>query len=427
VAQTFLKKGYKKVYALKGGYREWARAQFPLDSKTTAKMACIACNTDVTPRIVSDYKLSIMSENEVDCETCHGDHHRSAEDVDKVRPFDPAVCGTCHETNWTQFNGGKHAGAWAAMKALPTGHRQTVAIMEGMKGCESCHRLGIKTKTQLAALEKEGKVFGLASCNGCHTRHTFSVSEARQPQACRTCHTGSDHPQWEAYSGSKHGVKALLTQSGKLPKATAAPTCQTCHMPEGTHEVKTAWGYYGVRLPLPDDKPWAEAQTTILKALGVFDPDGKPTPRFEVFKTLDIARMTDEGWDEARINMTRTCTECHSTRFSEGELAKGDKMIREADLLMAEAIGIVAGLYRDNILEKPGKYAYRFPDFLSYNAAPKPIEQRLYLMFIDHRMSAIQGSFHFNPNYALWSGWNEMQKDLIQIKSMARALSEKNR
>ena len=36
-----------------------------------------------------------------------------------------------------------------------------------------------------------------ASCDACHTRHTFSAEEARQPQACQTCHMGFDHAQWE--------------------------------------------------------------------------------------------------------------------------------------------------------------------------------------------------------------------------------------
>jgi hydroxylamine dehydrogenase len=422
VAQNFIKRGYEKIYALAGGYREWARAQYPLEARVAAGLACVDCHKDVTPRIVSDYKLSTMSRNEVSCSTCHGDHHKTGDDISKVQPFDPKVCGLCHEKKWKQFNAGKHANAWAAMKALPYGHSQTVAVREGMKGCESCHRLGVKTETEIAALKQEGKVFGLASCNGCHTRHTFSVSEARQPQACQTCHTGSEHPQWEMYSGSKHGAKYLLAQLGKLPETTAAPTCQTCHMPKGNHKVRAPWGFYGVRLPLPEDKPWAAARATILKSLGVLNPGGNETPRFDVFRTSDVMRMTEQSWEESRIDLMRTCTQCPSTRFSEDELAKGDKMIREADLLLAEAVGIVAGLYADKILEKPKNDAYAYPDLLVRNEAPTPIEQKLYVMFIEHRMKAFQGSFHFNPDYALWSGWNELQRDLIEIKSMAEAL-----
>jgi hydroxylamine dehydrogenase len=65
---------------------------------------------------------------------------------------------------------------------------------------------------------------------------------------------GFDHAQWEMYSSSKHGVRYLLKQSGTLPETTLAPTYQTCHMQEGNYEVRTAWGFLGIRLPLPEEK-----------------------------------------------------------------------------------------------------------------------------------------------------------------------------
>jgi hypothetical protein len=84
-----------------------------------------------------------------------------------------------------------------------------------------------------------GTEFGAAQCDACHTRHTFSAQEARQPQACETCHMGFDHAQWEMYSASKHGVRNDLKQKHILPASAAAPTCQTCHMQDGNHEVRT--------------------------------------------------------------------------------------------------------------------------------------------------------------------------------------------
>ena len=69
---------------------------------------------------------------------------------------------------------------------------------------------------------------------------------------------GFDHPQWEIYSSSKHGVRAALKQLKVLPGSVAAPTCQTCHMQEGNHSVQTAWGFLALRLPLSEDKQHAE-------------------------------------------------------------------------------------------------------------------------------------------------------------------------
>ena len=55
-------------------------------------------------------------------------------------------------------------------------------------------------------------------------------------------------------------------------------------MQGGNHEVRTAWGFLAVRLPMPEDKQWAEDRTTILQGLGVLDPEEKPTARFDVVR-----------------------------------------------------------------------------------------------------------------------------------------------
>jgi hydroxylamine dehydrogenase len=392
---------------------------------SASAQVCVECHKKVTPNIVSDWQLSKHSKNKIDCSECHGDQHKSARDIAKVKIPTPDTCADCHEARVKQFKAGKHAVSWAAMKAMPTAHWQPMALMEGMKGCGGCHKIGLKTEAEIKELKKGGAGFGVASCDACHTRHTFSVQEARQPQACQTCHMGFDHPQWEMYSGSKHGVRYLLKQNKTLPATVAAPTCQTCHMQGGNHAVRTAWGFLAVRLPMPEDKQWTADRATILQGLGVLDPDGKPTGRLAVVKAADVARLTQDDWQKERDKMIKICNRCHSVNFAKGELAKGDQMIKEADRLMAEAILTVAGLYKDGILPKPKNYAYPFPDLLTFHDAPTVIEQKLFVMFLEHRMRAFQGTFHANPDYALWYGWSEMQRDLTEIKEMAADLHEK--
>ncbi len=388
---------------------------------------CVSCHRNVTPNIVSDWKLSRHSQNEVTCAVCHGEEHKDPYDVDKVLIPTPETCAICHEARVEQFKKGKHAAAWAAMKAMPTAHWQPMAMMEGMKGCGGCHKIGLKTEEEIRTLKTEAAGFGLASCDACHTRHAFSVQEARQPQACQTCHMGFDHPQWEMYSASKHGVRYLLKQNKILPETAAAPTCQTCHMQEGNHEVRTAWGFLAVRLPMPEDRQWAADRATILQGLGVLDPQGNPTARLKVVKAADLARLTQEAWQKERDRMLKTCNSCHSLNFARYELEKGDQIIRAADHLMAEAIRIVADLYRDGILAKPETYAYSFPDLLTFHDAPTVIEQKLFVMFLEHRMRTFQGTFHANPDYALWYGWSEMQMDLTEIKALAEELRSKTK
>jgi cytochrome c553 len=236
---------------------------------------------------------------------------------------------------------------------------------------------------------------------------------------------GFDHPQWEMYSGSKHGVRYMLKQIKTLPSTVSAPTCQTCHMQGGNHAVLAAWGFLAVRLPMPEDKQWAADRATILQALGVLDPEGKPTGRLDVVKAANVARLTQEDWQKERDKMVKTCNQCHSVNFAKAELTKGDMTIKYADRLMAEAIRTVASLYKEGILPKPKNYAYPFPDLLTFSDAPTVIEQKLFVMFLEHRMRAFQGTFHANPDYALWYGWSEMQRDLTEIKEMAAEMREK--
>ncbi len=388
---------------------------------------CVECHTQITPGAVTDWELSKHYTNDVTCDVCHGDSHQSADDVALAEIPTPETCANCHEDQVNQFMAGKHSAAWAALKAMPTTHYKPMELIDGMKGCGGCHKIGIKSEAETAQLKEEGQNFGFASCDACHTRHTFSVEEARQPQACKTCHMGFDHPQWEMYSSSKHGVRNELKQLGILPNDAAAPTCQTCHMPNGNHEVRTAWGFLAVRTngldryPGESDEWWAD-RVTILQGLGVLDPEGNPTGRLDVVAQADVARLSAEAFDKERQKMIEVCSQCHSENFAIGELEKSDNLIREGDKLMAEAIRIVAGLYQDGILEKPDNYAYAYPDLLTFHDAPTPIEQRLFTMHLKHRMRLFQGSFHASPDYALWYGWNEMVQDLTEIRTMAEEM-----
>ncbi len=389
------------------------------DNSQEAKPGCVDCHNQKTPSIVTDWKNSKHSGAGVGCEVCHGSEHTSAADVAKVKIPTPDTCAQCHQEQVDQYKRGKHSKAWIVMNAMPTIHYQPMMLVEGMKGCGACHKIGMKTEAEIKELQKTSGGFGVAGCDSCHTRHTFSVAEAKQPQACKTCHMGFDHPQWEMYESSKHGVRHELKQTKVLDPSTPAPTCQACHMQEGNHEVRSAWGFLAVRLPMPEDKQWASDRVTILQGLGVLDPQGKPTARLDAVKAADVARLTQEDWQRERDKMLKTCNQCHSENFARTQLEQGDKMIREADHLMAEGIRTIAGLYQDGTLPKPKNSAAAFPDLLTFHDAPTVVEQKLFVMFFEHRMRTFQGTFHASPDYALWYGWSEMQRDLTEIKELS--------
>ena len=59
---------------------------------------------------------------------------------------------------------------------------------------------------------------------------------------------------------------------------------------------------------------------------------------------------------------------------------------------MSQAIREVAR--KDGVLAKPAGYAYTFPNLLT--------EQKLFVMFLGHRMRTFKGTFHASPDCALW-------------------------
>ncbi len=383
---------------------------------------CVDCHREVTPGIVADWESSMHAQTRIGCAYCHRRDHTTADDVAEARIPTPETCGMCHRERLEQYSAGKHALAWSSMKAMPTFHRQALGLTEASTtGCGGCHKIGLKTADEILELKEQGEGFGVASCDACHTRHTFSRAEAQQPQACQTCHMGSDHPQWEMYSTSKHGVRYLLKQNGVLPETASAPTCQTCHMQEGNHEVRTAWGSLAVRFPMPaNDEQWAADRVTLLNALGVLDPEGNPTARLDLVKQAQLVRLTQEEFDLERNKMVETCGECHAESFARAELEKGDQMIREADRLMAQAIEVVGGLYADGIIDIPEDFEYIYPDLLAFYNASTPIEFELHEMYMEYRMRTFKGAFHDNPDYAI--GWATMARSLTEIRQMAEQM-----
>jgi hypothetical protein len=197
-------------------------------------------------------------------------------------------------------------------------------------------------------------------------------------------------------------------------------------MPRGDHEVRTAWGSLGLRADdlkgYPgEDEDWWWDRVTVMQALGILGPDGEPTGRLDAIRSADMIRMSAEAFDARRDATLEGCTHCHAQSFASGEVEKGDRMLRRADGVMAEAVRTVVDLYRDGLLDMPDYYSFPFPDLLTFHDAPTAIEQRLFTMFFTHRAAVFKGAFHSNPS-ALWGGWHEMNKTLTEIKELAEEI-----
>jgi hydroxylamine dehydrogenase len=374
--------------------------------------ACVDCHKKVTPGVVQQYLEGKMSKKGVDCSSCHGSDHMKMDDAKLAKMPTPETCEGCHKKQVDQFKAGKHDLAWIASSSMPMmGHQPKAVMGEGYKGCSSCHKIGRKPDA-----EKTAYRYGHAQCDSCHTRHSFKKSEALDPRACQTCHMGFDHPQWEMYSTSKHGTIWQIEGT----KSKRAPTCQTCHMSGGDHNVITSWGFLALRLP-EDDKEWMNDRVAILQALGVLDEKGNPTARLDLVKAGKIARLTKEDFQKERDKMIAVCSQCHGVSYAKGQLDAGDMVVKDVDKIMAEAIRVVQGLYQDGTLKKPADWTFA-PDLLQFYEAKSSVEQDLYVMFLEYRMRAFEGAFHMNPDYMHWYGWAPMKETLQKIKDEAEKM-----
>jgi hypothetical protein len=386
------------------------------------------------------------------------------EDFAKAKMPTAQTCGQCHEKQLEEHQDGKHNLAWMAMKSQIAWHGQPGSIIDpGYRGCSGCHKIGEKGLMGVTDGNLEAKLshdggkeaakyrYGNAQCDACHTRHTFKQSEAKDPRACSNCHRGLDHPQWEMYSSSKHGI--IWGIEGHLEGARA-PTCQSCHLREGSHEVKTAWGLLGLRIPtkqnaldliktapelkeslttlaaalpsghyldLDDDPQWTFDRTLILQATGLLDSKLQPTERYvELIVQAEAARGPEE-FNQIRSAIKDNCNKCHAKGFVDSHMQASDHIIKAADHEFAKAIQAVQGLYRDGILQPPDGWKYA-PDLLQFYEAETRIEQELYRIMLEYRQRTFQGAFHASNDYMHWYGWAPLKAAVNTILEEAKRL-----
>ena len=374
---------------------------------------CEECHAKLQPKLVEDFNRGKMAES-LTCKACHGTSHKGMDDVDKAKLPTIETCKMCHDEQAEQYLAGKHAKGLLAIDALPFTHGQPKPYIAGQKGCGGCHTLGLVDASVRQSENRKYYKYGM-DCQNCHTRHAFSKEEAQEPEACQTCHMGFDHPQWEMWSSSKHGVAYLLDRDEHR-----GPKCQDCHMPGGDHRVRTAVGFLGLDLTTTDPE-MQQYQAVILKALGVLDEKGQYTALLDVVKAGDMVRLDKKDFDAERKRITDQCRQCHGGAFVDAIMKNADLMLKEINRVFAEAIEIVAGLRRDGIIEvKEGEGVY--PQLLNFYEVDTKVEEILYEMFMDHRMKAFQATYHMNPDYATWYGYAKMKKDLVEIRELAKEM-----
>ena len=349
---------------------------------------CIECHKRETPAAVTQWQGSVHAAA-VGCSACHGEDHEAI--INGKAFVDAKVCGRCHEKAFHEHVDSKHGmglhAGWGCTRNLEN---------RDPRECSFCHEEGStkpKTTVQCARFLTQTSEMGALGCNrchqvenscaSCHTNHITDLASVRAPGSCATCHMGPDHPQWEMWQTSRHGVlfEAIGEEFG--------PTCQRCHMPEGSHNVS-----FGI---------------TMSPAMIQPPPEERAVQRQE---------------------MLSVCIQCHSRSFSERELTSGDAILEQSKALIKEAADIIRDLADHDLLvpslqerpEHPLRGRELVLDAQMLYEDISHVERLFFKMKKYDLAKTVKGAFHQNPAYTHWYGNAELKMTLVDIKAEAARL-----
>lgn len=358
---------------------------------------CVECHRQTTPGIVQQYGRSTMAAAEVACRDCHevdADHAGAVEHEGTFVLPQPstAMCEGCHTTEVAQYNQSRHglpayvayAGAENLSPELQEMYlsvpeigadsqqlrmRNALHAIEGEAitrfACEDCHNIGKP--------HEDGSV---GQCQDCHLRHEFSLEQARKPETCNHCHIGPDHPQWEIYQESNHGIAYMTggdhwnweAESGTLTvEDFPAPTCATCHFSGfgatgTTHDVGSRLTWYLFK-PISDRRP---------------------------------------AWQDNQVRMQAVCQECHNDAFIEEFYTAADELTEAVNERVRESDEIVSPIL-DEITEVP---------------FDEPIDFVYFEAWHHWGRTAKFGAWMQGPDYTQWHGIYELLADLSELREM---------
>jgi hydroxylamine dehydrogenase len=228
-----------------------------------ASHQCVVCHTMKTPGIVDQWHDSSHARAGVSCAECHtaqagepdAQEHFGATISALVTPKD---CGACHALETEQFLDSHHAKGGEVLGSLDN---YLGEIVEGfganVNGCQQCHGSIVQVDDKGKMTADTWPNFGIGrvnpdgtagACSACHSRHDFSVAQARTPETCGRCHLGPDHPQKEVYEESKHNIayRSHLDEMNMDRSQwvvgvdyCAAPVCASCHVSATPNQART--------------------------------------------------------------------------------------------------------------------------------------------------------------------------------------------
>lgn len=392
-------------------------------------VACIECHKKENPGIFADWAHSRHANANITCLDCHKaeefdpdvskEHYKQYERADQKygtkeykvpisSVVSPKDCSRCHPDEAKQYSRSKHANTLEIIwKIDPWMNKGMNSDNERTTGCYHCH--GAIVKLEDGKLTPEtwpsvgvGRINpdgSRGACTSCHTRHLFSVMEARKPEACGQCHLGPDHPQIEIFMESKHGD--LYTAHGDDYNWNAAPgtwtagidyrgpVCASCHMS-------------GVASTLTTHDVTERLSWELQAPLTVRPQDFKPFP-------------AKNGWRIERDKMKAVCLQCHAKRWVDNHYSQLDKTVEEYnDVYFKPAKKMLGDLYAKGLLDKTGFFDER-PE-LDY-----------YYLWHHEGRRARMGVAMAAPDYAWWHGFYECKERYNDFMELSRDLIKHNK
>ena len=366
---------------------------------------CVTCHKKATPGIVEQYGHSSMAAAEVTCQDCHQVNEDYPGATEHQGSFvlaspTPKQCQDCHQQEVRQFNQSRHGlpayvSMWGEEKlsekhkemlnSIPEyregpGHtvRNALFEMEGQAitkfACQKCHNIG-----------KPNPDGSVGKCQKCHLRHEFDLEQARKPETCNACHIGPDHPQYEIYTNSPHGIAYHTkgenwnweAEAGTLTtKDFPAPTCATCHI--------SGFGASGTTHDVGERLTWY-----------LFSPISERRP----------------AWESNRARMQNVCSECHNKNFIETFYKDADKATRHVNKWVRQSDKI-----KQSLVEK---------DLINNKPFDEPFDYKHFELWHHWGRTAKFGVWMQGPDYTQWHGAYEVLKELTELRHIKKEKFEK--
>jgi predicted heme/steroid binding protein len=409
------------IFLILGCISVW-RWDFPLRllpekrAEAVIGQSCEGCHRLKTPAIYQDWEKSVHAKVGVHCSKCHRPNAQSLVLTSHLKHFStpisvvvsPVNCGGCHPKEREAYDRSKHANTleimWKVDAWMNKGMNNEI---ERTTGCYACHGTLVDVvdgkpveytwpNVGVGRLNPDGSK---GSCSSCHTRHRFSIVEARKPEACDQCHLGPDHPQIEIYNESKHGTLYHAegsewtwdpkTRDWQAGRDYRAPTCAACHMSAAgdvmaTHDVteRLSWEAQAPRTVRPED----------------FTPFPAKT-----------------NWQAEREKMKTVCRQCHAASWAEAHFVNFDQVVDNYNRLYFDPVkSVMDQLYAAELLDETRYFDER-------------LEVEYYEFWHHEGRRARMGAAMMAPDYAWWHGFYECKKRYGVFMEEARRLIRENR